>query len=140
MSSDKIWRIEYRWAEGRYDRLPVLAADFVTRKVDVIVAAGGIPSALAARKGTSTIPVVFTAVADPVGEGPLASLARPGGNPTGGSIMTSELTPKRLELLSELVPQARTIAVLVNQNNQDAEPTIRDAREGARAKGYSSLS
>jgi len=127
--------IEYRWAEGRYDRLPALAADFVGRKVDVIVAAGGIPSAQAARDATSTIPVVFTAVADPVGAGVVDSLARPGGNLTGGSVMVTELTPKRLELLSELVPQAAVIALLVNPNSQDAEPTIRDAEEAARAKG-----
>jgi len=127
--------IEYRWAEGRYDRLPALAADFVGRKVDVIVAAGGIPSAQAARDATSTIPVVFTAVADPVGAGVVDSLARPGGNLTGSSVMVTELTPKRLELLSELVPQAAVIALLVNPNSQDAEPTIRDAEEAARAKG-----
>jgi putative ABC transport system substrate-binding protein len=101
----------------------------------VITAAGGIPSAQAARNATSTIPIVFTAVADPVGIGLVASLARPGGNLTGGSIMVTELTPKRLELLSELVPQAAVIALLVNPNNADAEPTIRDAQEAARVKG-----
>jgi putative ABC transport system substrate-binding protein len=127
--------IEYRWAEGRYDRLPALAADLVGRRVDVIVAAGGIPSALAARNATSTTPVVFTAVSDPVGEGLVASLARPGGNLTGGSVMVTELTPKRLEMLSELVPQAAVIALLVNPNSQDAEPTIRDAQEAGRTKG-----
>jgi putative tryptophan/tyrosine transport system substrate-binding protein len=98
--------IEYRWAEGRYDRLPALAADLVGRKVDLIVASGGPPSALAAKNATSTISIVFTAVGDPVGAGVVASLARPGGNLTGSSIMATELTPKRLELLSELVPQA----------------------------------
>jgi len=127
--------IEYRWAEGRYDQLPALAADLVGRKVEVIVAAGGTPSAHAARDATSTIPVVFTAVADPVGEGLVANLARPGGNLTGGSVMVTELTPTRLEMLSELVPQAAVIALLVNPNSQDAEPTIREAQEAGRAKG-----
>src|SRR5215831_631988 len=126
--------IEYRWAEGRYDRLPALAADLVGRKVNVITAAGGIPSAQAARNATLTIPIVFTAVADPVGLGLVASLPRPGGNLTGTSIMVTELTPKRLELLSELVPQAAVIALLVNPNIPDAEPIVREAREAARAK------
>jgi putative tryptophan/tyrosine transport system substrate-binding protein len=102
--------IEYRWAEGRYDRLPALAADLVGRKVDVIVASGGSPSALAAKSETSTIPIVFS-VGDPVELGLVASLARPGGNLTGVSNMNVELNPKRLELLSELVPQAKVIAL-----------------------------
>jgi putative ABC transport system substrate-binding protein len=126
--------IEYSWAEGHYDRLPSLAADLVAHKVDVIVAAGGIPSAQAARNATSTIPIVFTAVADPVGLGLVASLARPGGNLTGTSLMVTEMTPKRLELLSELVPQAAVITLLVNPNIADAEPTIWEAQEAARAK------
>jgi putative tryptophan/tyrosine transport system substrate-binding protein len=89
--------IEYRWSEGRYDRLPALAAELVGRKVDVIVATGGTPSALAAKSATSTIPIVFTAVSDPVVRGVVASLARPGGNLTGFSIMGTELVPKRLQ-------------------------------------------
>jgi putative tryptophan/tyrosine transport system substrate-binding protein len=125
--------IEYRWAEGRYDRLPALASDLVGRKVDVIVAAGP-PAARAAKSATSTIPIVF-ASADPVGEGLVASLARPGGNLTGISALSTELTPKRLELLSELVPQARVIALLVNPNNPTAESIIGDAQGAARAKG-----
>jgi putative ABC transport system substrate-binding protein len=125
--------IEYRWAEGRYDRLPALAADLVGRKVDVI-ATVGTPSALAAKGATSTIPIVFSA-GDPVGEGLVAGLARPGGNLTGVSILTVELMPKRLELLAELVPQAGVIALLVNPNNAITERIMRDVQEAARAKG-----
>jgi putative tryptophan/tyrosine transport system substrate-binding protein len=126
--------IEYRWAEGRYDRLPALAADLVARKVDLI-AADGIPAALAAKSATSTIPIVFAVGADPVAGGLVASLARPGGNLTGVSVMASELVPKRIELLSELVPQAGVIALLVNPNNPDAERVVRDGQDAARAKG-----
>jgi putative ABC transport system substrate-binding protein len=124
--------IEYRWAEGSYDRLPALAADLVHRKVDVI-ATVGTPSALAAKSATSTIPIVFS-VGDPVGNGLVASLARPGGNLTGISILTVELMPKRLELLSELAPQAGVIALLVNPNNAIAERIMRDVQEAAHAK------
>jgi putative tryptophan/tyrosine transport system substrate-binding protein len=127
--------IEYRWAEGRIDRLPGLAADLVGRKVDVIATAGGTPAALAAKNATSTIPVVFAFVGDPVGAGLIASLARPGGNVTGFSIMSTELTPKRLELLAEMVPQARVIALLVNPSNAASEPVIPEAQEAAQAKG-----
>jgi len=126
--------IEYRSAEGHYDRLLALAADLVGRKVDVIATNGGASSALAAKTATSTIPIVFVA-ADPIGAGLVASLARPGGNLTGFSILSSELTPKRLELLSELVPQARVIALLVNQNSPSAERLIGDVQQAARAKG-----
>jgi putative tryptophan/tyrosine transport system substrate-binding protein len=125
--------IEYRWAEGRYDRLPALAADLVGRKVDVI-AAFGPPSARAAKSATSTIPVVFGS-GDAVGEGLVASLARPGGNLTGVSLLTVELMAKRLEVLSELVPPAGVTALLVNPNSPNTEPIIRDVQEAARAKG-----
>jgi putative ABC transport system substrate-binding protein len=125
--------IEYRWAEGDYDRLAALAADLVRRRVDVI-AALGLPSALVAKRATSTIPIVFS-VGDAVERGLVASLARPGGNLTGVSLLNVELTPKRLELISELVPQAGVIALLVNPNNPNTERTIRDMEEAARAKG-----
>jgi putative tryptophan/tyrosine transport system substrate-binding protein len=125
--------IEYRWAEGRYDRLPALAGELVGRKVDVI-AAFGPPSARAAKSATSTIPIVFGS-GDPVREGLIAGLARPGGNLTGVSLLTVELMAKRLELLSELVPQAGMIALLVNQNDANAERIIKDVQEAARAKG-----
>ena len=118
--------IEHRWAQGHYDRLPALAAELVSRKVDVIVSTGGPPTALALKGATSTIPIVFRLGADLVKSGFVASLARPGGNLTGVSLLTDELTPKRLELLSELVPQARVIALMVNPNNTNAEPTIAD--------------
>jgi putative ABC transport system substrate-binding protein len=127
--------IEYRWAEGLYDRLPALAADLVARKVDVIAAQGGISSARAAKNATSVIPIVFHTGTDPVELGLVASLARPGGNLTGVSMMMAELMPKRLELLSELAPQARVIALLLNPNNANTERTIRDVQEAARAKG-----
>jgi putative tryptophan/tyrosine transport system substrate-binding protein len=127
--------IEYRWAEGDYDRLPALAADLVGRKVEVIVAAGGPSSALAAKSATSTIPIVFTAVNDPVAVGLVASLARPGGNVTGFNGMNVELMPKRLELLSELVPKADVIALLVNPNDANTERMIRDVQEASRVKG-----
>jgi len=131
--------IEYRWAEGRYDRLPALAAELVKRRVDVIVTQGGIPATRAAKSATSTIPIVFAVGTDPVGDGLVASLARPGGNLTGVTFMMTELMPKRLELLSELVPEAGMIALLVNPNNEDAERTMRDVQEAARVKGVQLL-
>ena len=125
--------MEYRWAEGHYDRLPALAADLVGRKVDLIVT-GGPPATLAAKGASSAIPIVLTG-GDPVGEGLVASLARPGGNLTGVTFMVTELMPKRFELLSELVPQARVIALLVNPNSSYAERMIRDVQQAALAKG-----
>jgi putative ABC transport system substrate-binding protein len=125
--------IEYRWAEGSYDRLPALAAYLVGRKVDVIAALGGTPAVLAAKTATSTIPIVFSN-GNPVESGLVASLARPGRNLTGVSLLTTELIPKRLDLLSELVPQARLVAVLVNPNNAITERVIEDVEEAARAR------
>jgi putative ABC transport system substrate-binding protein len=125
--------IEYCWAEGRPDRLPALAAYLVGRKVDVIASSGN--GALAAKSATSTIPIVFITADDPVAAGLVASLARPGGNLTGVTNIMTELLPKRLELLSELVPQARVIALLVNPNSPFAEPNMRDAPDAARVKG-----
>jgi putative tryptophan/tyrosine transport system substrate-binding protein len=127
--------IEYRWAEGSYDRLPALAADLVGRNVDVIATSGGDSSALAAKTATSTIPIVFIVDGDPVQKGLIASLSRPGGNLTGFSIITVELHPKQLDLLSELVPQAGVIALLVNPSNPNAERVMRDTQEAACAKG-----
>jgi ABC transporter substrate binding protein len=128
---------EYRWADFHYDRLPALAADLVSRKVNVIVTGGGAPPALAAKNATSTIPTVFSDVGDPVGLGLVASLAQPGGNLTGVSILTGALTLKRFEMLCELVPQATVIALLVNPDNAGhGEGYIMQeaAREGYKAR------
>ena len=127
--------IEYRWADGRYDQLPAQAADLANRKVDVIAASGGDLAARAAKNATSTILVVFTAGQDPVGPGLVASLARPGGNITGVSFLTVELHPKRLELLIELVPQAKVIALLVNPNSPQTSRVTQDVQEAAHTKG-----
>src|SRR5215831_5130373 len=126
--------IEYRWAEGRFDRLPELAADLVGRKVDVIVTAGD-PPALAAKNATPTTPIVFGFAGDPVATGLVVSFARPGTNVTGVSMMFAELTLKRLELLTDLVPQARVITLLVNPNNLATEAVIRETQVAAQTKG-----
>jgi len=125
--------IEYRWAEGQYDRLPALAADLV-RQVTVL-AATTTPAALAAKRTTSTIPIVFTIGADPIAIGLVDSLSRPSGNVTGVNNYLSDLGSKRLELLRELVPNAAVIGVLVNPNFPDAESQSKDLREAARKLG-----
>jgi putative tryptophan/tyrosine transport system substrate-binding protein len=128
--------IEYRWAEGRYDRLPELAADLVRRPVTVIVASGGPTVASIVKAATTTIPVVFLAAQDPVSLGLVASLARPGGNLTGINFFSAELTAKRLELLRELVPGTARIAVLVNASNvANSAITLRDLEPAAQAPG-----
>ena len=113
--------IEYRWAEGNYDRLPALAAELVNRQVAVIVTTGAEPSALAAKAATTTIPIVFDIDGDPVSTGLVDSLNRPGGNVTGVSLIASALEAKRLELLRELVPKSTSIAVLVNPDYPDTD-------------------
>jgi putative ABC transport system substrate-binding protein len=125
---------EYRWADFHNDRLPALAADLVSRKVDLIITGTGYAPAVAAKNATSTIPIIFTNVADPVGFGLVAGLARPSGNLTGFSDLNVELIPKRLELLCELVPKAAVIAQLMGQNSEVAEQVIRTTQEAARAK------
>jgi putative tryptophan/tyrosine transport system substrate-binding protein len=128
--------IEYRWAEGRFDQLPALAADLVSRKVDAIVTSGGPVPARAAKNATATIPIAAVVGGDPIADGLIASLARPGGNLTGVTFMMTELMPKLFELLSELVPPAPVIALLVNPTYApSAERTVRDVQEAARIKG-----
>jgi putative ABC transport system substrate-binding protein len=126
--------LEYRWAEDHYDRLPELAAELVGLKVDVI-ATNGMPSALTLKKATSTIPIVFETGIDPVEAGLVASLARPGGNLTGVCMLTAALMPKRIELLTELAPQANIIGLLVNPTHSTAEQMIDDVEKAVRTKG-----
>jgi putative tryptophan/tyrosine transport system substrate-binding protein len=123
--------IEYRWADGQYDRLPVLATDLVRRRVTVM-AATSTPAALAAKAATSAIPIVFTTAADPIAVGLVDSLSRPSGNATGVNIYLSDLGAKRLELLRELIPNAAVIGMLVNPNFPDAESQSKDVKEAAR--------
>jgi putative ABC transport system substrate-binding protein len=126
--------IEYRWAEGHYDRLPALAADLVNRKVTVI-AATSTPAALAAKAATATVPIVFTTGGDPIKLGLVVALNQPGGNATGVSSLITELGSKRLGLLRELVPGITAIATLMNPNFQDAETQLADAEAAARTLG-----
>jgi putative ABC transport system substrate-binding protein len=126
--------IEYRWAEGQFDRLPALAADLAQHRVEVIIATG-MTSAIAARAAAATIPLVFMAADDPVKFGLVASLSRPGGNATGVNLLTSELTTKRLGLVRELLPAAGTVAVLDNPRSPEAEPQLRDLQAAARTIG-----
>ena len=127
--------IEYRWAEGQYDRLPAMAADLVRRKVAVIVASGANPPVLAAKAATSTIPIVFTGPDDPVKNGFVASLNRPGGNVTGAALFTSELESKQIEVLRTLVPTAAKIAVLLNPSNPNVSSQISGLDEVRRTSG-----
>src|SRR5262245_14324813 len=128
--------IEYRWAEGQYDRLPQLAADLVQRKVSVIAIPSSTPASVAAKKTTTTIPIVFGVGDDPVSLGLVTSLARPGGNATGINFLVAEVGAKRLGLLHELVPTASRIAVLANPTDQVLTPSnIRDVEAAARAIG-----
>src|SRR5215468_4503425 len=126
--------IEYRWAEGRYERLPQPAADLVNRKVAVIAAAY-FPAALAVKAATSTIPIVFISGVDPIAAGLVASLNRPGGNLTGVSNYNTSLAAKRLELLHQVVPRADTIAVLVNSTSPAGQTIETEARSAAQALG-----
>jgi putative ABC transport system substrate-binding protein len=127
--------VEYRWANGEYDRLPALAADLVNRRVAVLVAVGGESSALAAKQATSTIPIVFGAGSDPVTTGLVASINRPGGNVTGVNVLTDQMEPKRLGLLHELVPGVPLIGVLMNQNFPPAARQLLDLEVASRAIG-----
>jgi putative tryptophan/tyrosine transport system substrate-binding protein len=127
--------IEYRWAEGQYDRLPALAAELVSRNVTLIVATGGEPSAFAAKGATRTIPIVFTAGGDPVKLGLVASLNQPGGNATGVTFFFTLLGAKRLELLHELTPKAAVFALLVNPSNPTVEDDTQAAQTAARSVG-----
>jgi putative tryptophan/tyrosine transport system substrate-binding protein len=125
--------VQYRFSDGDDSRLAAIAADFVRRQVAVIVASG--PSAVAVKGATSTIPIVFSSGADPVGQGLVASLSRPGGNATGVAVFTNELGPKRLELLRELAPKAGLIAFVVNPHSTTTAAQVKDIQTAAAALG-----
>jgi putative tryptophan/tyrosine transport system substrate-binding protein len=127
--------IEFRWAEGRYDRLPGLAADLVSRQVDVIAAPGGAPIALAAKAATTTIPIVFEMGGDPVALGVVGSLSRPGGNITGVSSLSVEVSRKRLEFMHEVLPTAAAFAVVVNPTSPTAPSQLRNLHAAAETLG-----
>ena len=131
--------IEYRWAEGHYDRLPALAAELVRRDVAVIVATGGNTAALAAKAATSTIPILFNSASDPVKLGLVASFNRPGGNITGVVNLDTTLTGKQLGLLQKLVPEAVVVAMLVNRDALDNGALISDTQEAAHSAGQQLL-
>jgi putative ABC transport system substrate-binding protein len=128
-------RIEFRWAEDHYDRLPALAAEFIRDNVAVIIAAGGNVTALVARKATATIPIVIPITADPVKAGLVESFNRPGGNVTGVALLTVELDAKRIEFLCEIVPKAPIIGALIDASRFEAETQIKSVREAAQAVG-----
>jgi putative ABC transport system substrate-binding protein len=127
--------LEYRWADGHYDRLPALAAELVARKVDVIVSQGGSAPTIAAKKASTTTPIVFISGGDPILDGLVTSLARPSGNVTGVTWISSALGPKRLELLRELAPRATSFALLVNPAAVETDSVIRTVQDAARASG-----
>jgi putative ABC transport system substrate-binding protein len=127
--------MEYRWADGQYDRLPALAADLVSRRVAVIVPIGGAPATVAAKAATSTIPIVFNLGADPIGLGLVTNLNRPGGNITGSAMMTLEIETKRLELLHELAPASTPLAALLNPSNAQAQAQESQVQRAARVIG-----
>lgn len=127
--------IEHRWADGQYERLPALAAELVDRKISVLLAAGGPPSALAAKAATSTIPIVFSGSSDAVGMGLVPSLSRPGGNITGMSLFNVALGAKRLEILRELIPTGDAFAYLINPANPSAQLELGEAMKVAAALG-----
>jgi putative ABC transport system substrate-binding protein len=128
-------QIEYRWAQGQYDRLPALAADLVAQRVALVATGAGEPAAFAAKGATSKIPIVMVLGGDPVKEGFVASLSRPGANITGATLFAYEMESKRLGLLHEAVPTAKNIAVLVNPGNPNVELQLRDVRETASRLG-----
>jgi putative tryptophan/tyrosine transport system substrate-binding protein len=127
--------IEFRWAHGQYDRLPAIAAELVSRRVNVITAVGGDPSPLAAKRATSTIPIVFGMGSDPVSAGLVESFNRPGGNVTGVTLLTNLMEPKRLGLLRELAPAAPLIGILLNPNFRPAALQLQQIEEAARGVG-----
>jgi ABC-type uncharacterized transport system substrate-binding protein len=127
--------IEYRWARGDYDRLPGMAADLVNRRVNVLTAVGGDPSPRAAKRATSTLPIVFGMGGDPVKDGLVESFNRPGGNVTGMTLMTNLMEPKRLGLLRDLVPEARLVGVLLNPNFAPTARQLEQIEEAARSIG-----
>jgi putative ABC transport system substrate-binding protein len=127
--------VEFRWAQGQYDRYPEMAAELVRRQVAVIAATGGEPSPQSAKAATQTIPIVFTATGDPVRDGLVASLNRPGGNVTGITIFGPAAVTKRVQLMHELIPQTATIAYLMNPNHPSGEIEMRAAQTAARSLG-----
>jgi putative tryptophan/tyrosine transport system substrate-binding protein len=127
--------IEYRWAEGEYGRLPEMANELAHRPVTVLMASGGTVAARAAKEATSTIPIVFSTADDPIANGLVASLNRPGANITGVAFLSTELAGKRLGLVRELVPQAKSVALLVNAGNSESRTIVKDTQDAASSMG-----